>query len=93
MAGTVPVSGDLSMANLAATLTRREQLAFEQVTALTIDSTQARNLVTMVSQTRQLGAISICAAGTPSAGTKILSTAAYISGTKKNVDLFRLPLP
>lgn len=38
MAGTVPVSGSLSMEDLAATLTKNEQLGFEQVTALSIDS-------------------------------------------------------
>ena len=90
MAGTVPLSGDLTMENLAATLTRREQDAFEQVTALSIDSTQARNLVTTVSQSRQLGALSICAAGAASQGTKILSTTVYISGAKTGVDLYRL---
>ena len=91
MAGTVPVSGDLTMDNLAATLTRREQSAFEQVTALSIDPAQTRNLVTTVSQPQQLGALSICAAGAASQGTKILSTTVYISGTKTNVDLYRLP--
>jgi hypothetical protein len=90
MAGTVPVSGDLTMDNLAATLTRREQTAFEQVTALSIDSTQARNLVTTVNQPQQLGALSICAAGAASQGTKILSTTVYISGAKTNIDLYRL---
>jgi hypothetical protein len=90
MAGTVPVSGDLTMDDLAATLTRREQSAFEQVTALTIDPAQTRNLVTTVSQPQQLGALSICAAGAASQGTKILSTTAYISGTKTNINLYRL---
>ncbi|MGA3349707.1 MAG: hypothetical protein ABSC33_11855 [Candidatus Sulfotelmatobacter sp.] len=90
MAGTVPVSGDLTMDDLAATLTRREQSAFEQVTALTIDPAQTRNLVTTVSQPQQLGALSICAAGASSQGTKILSTTAYISGTKTNINLYRL---
>jgi|HubBroStandDraft_4_1064222.scaffolds.fasta_scaffold51368_2 hypothetical protein len=89
MAGTIPVSGDLTMVNLAATLTRREQTAFEQVTALSIDPTQTRNLVTTVSQTQQLGALSICAAGAANQGTKILSTTAYISGAKTNIDLYR----
>ncbi|HTC47854.1 MAG TPA: hypothetical protein VK722_11060 [Candidatus Aquilonibacter sp.] len=90
MAGTVPISGDLTMDDLAATLTRREQSAFEQVTALTIDPAQTRNLVTTVSQPQQLGALSICAAGAASQGTKILSTTAYISGTKTNINLYRL---
>lgn len=92
MAGTVPVAGNLTMENLAATLTRNEQLAFEQVTALTIDPTQVRNLVTTVSQPQQLGALSICAAGAAIQGTKVLSTTVYISGAKTNIDLYRLPL-
>jgi hypothetical protein len=91
MAGTIPVPGNLTMGNLAADLTRREQLAFEQVTALSIDPTQVRNLVTTVSQPQQLGALSICAAGAASQGTKVLSTTVYISGTKTNIDLYRLP--
>ena len=91
MAGTVPVSGDLTMEGLAATLTRREQDAFEQVTDLSLDSTQPRNLVTTVSQSKQLGALSICPAGAASQGTKILSTTVYISGAKTNIDLYRLP--
>jgi hypothetical protein len=82
MAGTVPVSGDLTMDNLAATLMRREQTAFEQVTALSIDSTQVRNLVTTVSQPQQLGALSICAAGAANQGKKVLSTTVYIAGAK-----------
>ncbi len=91
MAGTVPVSGDFTMQKLADTLTRHEQLADERITALTIDTTQARNLVTSVSEPQQLGAISIVAAGAPSHGTKVLSTTAYISGTKTQIDLYRLP--
>lgn len=90
MAGTVPVSGDLSMADLAATLTRREQLSFEQVTALSIDSTQARNLVTTVGQDQMLGTLQICASGASNKGTKVLSTTAYISGKQTRIDLYRL---
>jgi hypothetical protein len=91
MIGTTPAPGNLTMKDLAAELTRREQLSFEQVTVLMIDPTQVRNLVTTVSQTQQLGALSICAAGDPSLGTKILSTTAYVSGTKAQIDLYRLP--
>jgi hypothetical protein len=90
MAGTVPVPGNLTMENLAADLTRREQLAFEQITALSIDPAQTRNLVTTVSQPQQLGTLSICAAGAASQGTKILSTTVYISGAKTDIDLYRL---
>ncbi len=91
MAGTIPVSGSLSMDDLANTLTRREQLDFEQVTALSIDTTQARNLVTTVNQPNQLGALSICAAGTINPGTKVLSTTAYVSGAQTSIDLYRQP--
>lgn len=89
MAGSVPVSGKLSMQKLAATLTRREQLDFEQVTGLTVDTTQLRNLVTTVDQQNQLGPLVICAAGADQNGTKILSTTAYISGVQKKIDLYR----
>lgn len=91
VAGTAPVSGDLTMAELAATLTRREQLAFEQVTALTFDPAQARNLATTVAQVQQLGALSVCVAGAANNGTKVLSTTVYVSGTKTAIDLYRLP--
>ncbi len=90
MAGTVPVSGDFTMQKLADTLTRREQLADERVTALTIDTTQPRNLVTTVSEPQQLGALAICAAGGSNPGTKMFSTTAYISGAKTKIDLYRL---
>jgi hypothetical protein len=89
MAGTVPVSGRLSMQDLAATLTLREQLDFEQVTGLTVDPTQLRNLVTTVDQLDQLGALAVCAAGAAQDGTKILSTTAYISGDQTEIDLYR----
>lgn len=89
MAGTVPVSGNLTMENLAATLTRREQLAFEQVTDLAADTAKIRNLVTTVAQTNQLGPLAICAAGDVQDGTKILSTTAYISGVQQEIDLYR----
>ena len=46
MAGTIPVAGNLSMDNLAATLTKEEQLTFSQLTGLTPDesTTPPRNL-------------------------------------------------
>lgn len=92
MAGTTPVSGDLSMDDLAATLTSDEQLGFQQVTGLAIDTTQPRNLVTTISQNTQLGALSIVAKGAASSGTKVLSSTVYISGAKTDVDVFRLQL-
>jgi hypothetical protein len=90
MAGTTPVSGDLTMVDLAATLTQNEQLLFEQVTGLAVDPTQARNLVTMVDQANILGTLAIVAKGGASGGMKILSTTVYISGTKTDVDVYRL---
>ena len=89
MAGIKPVSGGLTMDGLAATLNRREQLDMEQITALAIDPTQTRNLVTTVDQTQQLGTISIYAAGATQAGTIIISTTAYISGVETLIELYR----
>ncbi len=93
MPGTIPVSGNLSLEDLAATLTSHEQLAFEQVTALSIDPTRVRNLVTTVAQPQQLGPLALSPSGQPAHGTRLLSTIAYILGTKASVDLLRLPLP
>jgi len=92
MAGTVPISGDLSMADLADRLIKQEQLGFQQVTALAKDTTQVRNLMTTVSQPNQLGALTIVAAGGASPGTKVLSANVYISGTATDIDLYRQPL-
>ncbi len=90
MPANVPISGTLTMDNLAASLTAHEQLVFQEVTALTADATQVQNLVTTVSQPNQLGALAICASGANSAGTKLFSTTAYISGAKSAVDVYRL---
>lgn len=92
MAGTYPVDGNLSMANLAATLTSKEQLEFLQLTGLAVDPAQARNMATFINQNNQLGKLTIVAKGATSQGTKILSTTVYISGTKTDVDIYRLPL-
>jgi hypothetical protein len=92
MVGTSPVSGDLSMDNLAATLTGEEQSQFEQLTALVVDPAVARNLATFISQPKQLGELSICASGAASTGTKLLSTTAYVSGKQTKIDVYRLPL-
>ena len=92
MAGTIPVDGNMTAQALGDALTRHEQTMFEQVTGLTIDTTQARNLVTTVSTDASLGVLSVCAAGGESPGTKVLSTTVYISGTQTEVDLYRLPL-
>jgi hypothetical protein len=91
MAGTIPVSGNLSMGDLAATLTKQEQLLFEQLTGLTVDNTQVRNLATTVAQVNQLGMLAICTQGANQQGTRILSTNAYILGTATAVDVYRLP--
>jgi hypothetical protein len=92
MAGTYPVDGNLSMADLAATLTSKEQLEFLELTGLAADGTQPRNLATFKNQNNQLGSLAIVAKGASSPGTKILSTNAYISGTKTDIDVYRLPL-
>lgn len=95
MAGQYPVDANLSMVNLAATLTSKEQLSFFQLTGLTVDTTQTRNLAAFDNQANpnvQLGSLAICSKGATSPGTKILSTTAYISGTKTDIDVYRLPL-
>jgi hypothetical protein len=92
MAGTIPADGNLTMDTLAASLTNEEQLGFEQLTALTVDASAAGNLATFINQSTQLGALSICASGAASAGAKILSTIAYVSGKQTKIDVYRLPL-
>lgn len=95
MLGTVPAPGDLSTEDLSTYLTRKEQSNFAQLTALTADPAAGsnRNLATYIDQQQdQLGALLVCAKGASSQGTKILSTAAYISGTKTEIDVYRLPL-
>jgi hypothetical protein len=92
MAGTVPVAGNLTMVNLAATLTSNEQLNFEQLTGLAVDPAAARNLATFISQPAQLGGLAICASGASQTGTKVISTTAYVSGTQTKIDVYRLPL-
>jgi hypothetical protein len=92
MAGTIPADGSLTMDKLAASLTSEEQLGFEQLTALTADTTAVRNLATFVNQDKRLGMLAIVAAGASSPGTKILSATVYVSGAKTAVDVYRLPL-
>ena len=94
MVGITPVSGTLTMEVLAATLTNAEQSDTEQVTALAIDPLKVGNLVTLISydSDTQLGDLAIVARDAASPGTKILSPTVYISGTKTDVDVYRLPL-
>jgi hypothetical protein len=93
MLGTIPEPGDLSMSDLAARLTNKEQLDLVRLTALNVDPAAAstRNLATFVDEQNQLGALSICAKGGASSGTKILSTTAFVSNTKTEIDVYRLP--
>jgi hypothetical protein len=93
MVGTIPVKGDMSMNDLAAALTRKEQ-DFAQLTGLSIDPNPGanRNLATFVSQENQLGALAICGGGELSQGIKVLSTTAYINGAQTKIDVYRLPL-
>ena len=81
------------MEDLAATLTRNEQ-DFTQLTALKIDPAEGvnGNLATFIAQDNQLGALAISTSGAASAGTKLLSTTAYVSGKQTKIDIFRLPL-
>jgi hypothetical protein len=92
MAGTIPVAGNLTMENLAATLTSEEQLGFVQLTGLAADTNAIRNLAIFINQPTNLGPLAICASGIPSAGTKVLSTSVYVSGAQTQVDIYRLPL-
>ena len=92
MAGTIPADGNLTMDGLAASLTSEEQLGFEQLTALTADTTATRNLATFINQDKRLGALTIVASGATSQGTKLLSTTAYVSGTQTKIDVYRLTL-
>ncbi len=92
MAGTIPADGNMTMDTLAASLTCEEQLGFEQLTALTADTTATRNLATFVNQEKRLGGLAVVARGAASPGTKILSTTVYVSGAKTAVDVYRLPL-
>jgi hypothetical protein len=94
MLGTVPAPGDKSMTDLAGYLTEKEQLNFARLTALAVDPAAgaARNMATYADEPTQLGALVIVAKDAASQGTKILSTTAFISGTKTDIDVYRLPL-
>lgn len=92
MSYTKPVSGDLSMENLAASLTTYEQLVFEKVSVLKADATSSKNILTLEDCPDQLGALFICKAGGASGGNKLFTTTAFISGHKLDVDVYRLPL-
>jgi hypothetical protein len=92
MVGTIPLPGGWSMVELASYLTIKEQLNFAQLVDLKPDSTTARNMATFIDQPAQLGPLSVVGRGDAGQGTKILSTTAFISGTKTDIDLYRLPL-
>lgn len=94
MLGTIPAPGDMSMLDLGSYLTEKEQLNFAQLTALTVDPAagSTKNRATYIDQPAQLGAIVIVAKGASSEGTKFLSTTAFISGTKADIDVYRLAL-
>jgi hypothetical protein len=93
--GDIPIPGNLSMDDLAATITKQEQLAFTELTALKVDAAPAkkRNMGTFVAQPNQLGEISICAAGAKHQGHKLFSTTAYVLKKATKIDVYRLPLP
>ena len=85
------ISGNLTLADLASSLTAQEQLNFQQVTGLAAHATQVLNVVTTVDQPKQLGILSIVASGKPSPGAKLLSETVYVLGVKTPVDVYRLP--
>jgi hypothetical protein len=93
MVGTIPVAGNLSMDDLAATLTRNEQ-DFTQLTVLAVDSATGAtgNLATFIAQDNQLGALAVVASGATSPGTKVLSATVFVSGVSTAVDVYRLVL-
>ncbi|HWG21345.1 MAG TPA: hypothetical protein VG225_12515 [Terracidiphilus sp.] len=90
MAGTIPVAGDMKVENLAATLTTEEQLKFERLTVLEVDPNKVGNLATFENEPKRKGALAIVARGVNSPGIKILSPTVFISGTKTDVDVYRL---
>lgn len=90
MAGTYPVDGNLSMADLAAKLTAKERTEFLRLTGLTADSIRIRNLATFVIESYRQGNVAIVAAGAASRGTLLLSSPIYIGGAKIRVDVYRL---
>jgi hypothetical protein len=94
MVGDVPIPGNLSMADLAATITVNEQLGFTQLVALKIDDGSAppRNIGTFINQPNQLGELAIVAAGAASTGTKLFSTKVYVLSNLTSVDVYRLPI-
>jgi hypothetical protein len=94
MVGTIPAPGNLSMSELAGYMTEKEQLNLAQLTALAVDpaADKKRNLATYIDQPDQLGALTVVASGAASAGTKLLSTTAYVSSTQAKIDIYRLPL-
>jgi hypothetical protein len=86
------ISGNLTMEALSASLTAKEQEAFQEVTALAADTSEAINVVTLADQPNQLGALSIVGKGTESPGNKLFSSIVYISAKKSSVDVYRLAL-
>jgi hypothetical protein len=91
MTGKIPVSGDLTMEGLAATLNRNED-DFTQLTALGIDPNPnlKRNGAEFIPSSDLLGPLTICPKGETAQGTKIISTTAYVSGVQTEIDVYRL---
>ncbi len=92
MTGTVPVSGQLSLQQLADTLTKYEQYDFQRVTGLVADHAGSRNLVTLTPEPQRLGRIAVASTGSTGSGVKFLSAIVYVSGVETHVDLYRLPI-
>jgi hypothetical protein len=93
MAKTVSVSGNLSKEDLAATLTRKEQLGLlELKTLVQSPSSDGTNQAGFENQPNQLGELAVVDAGATSSGSKLFSTKAFILKKLSNIDIYRLPL-
>jgi hypothetical protein len=92
MSKTYSVPGDLSKEDLAATLTKQEQLKFLQLEGLK-QSTEndKKNSASFKESATQLGPLAIVDSGASSAGKKLFGTKALILKELASVDVYRLP--
>ncbi len=86
------VPGDLSKADLAATLTKQEQLRFQELEDLK-QSTEndKKNSASFKESTTQMSALAIVDSGVASAGKKLFATKALVLKELTSVDVYRLP--
>jgi hypothetical protein len=86
------VPGDLSMADLAATLTRQEQLKFQQLEDLKQSpENDGKNSATFKETAAQLGPLTIVDSGAASSGKKLFETKALILQKLTSIDVYRSP--